>query len=127
VKKFMISFTHTKAVEMADRVPRWAELSDEDKQAIGGHVKELAKTLQEEYSTEMVFFDAPQNARTVRLDRDGSLTEHKGPLLHDDEFVGGYFIIDAESMDEALDLAKRARWLVGSNEVREIVDLNPPT
>jgi hypothetical protein len=124
MKKFMISFTHTKAREMSERVPRWAELSDEEKQAVGRHVKDLAKTLQEEYNTAMVFFDDPRNARTVRLDRDGNLTEEKGPLLKDDEFVGGYFTIDAESMDEALDLARRARWLIGSNEVREIGDIN---
>jgi hypothetical protein len=123
VKKFLISFTHTKG-EMADRVPRWAELSDEEKQRIGQHVKEFAKVLQVDYGTRMVFFDAPQNARTVRLDRDGSMTVTEGPLLAAGEFVGGYFIIEAEAMDEALELAKRGRWLVGSNEVREIVDIS---
>ena len=122
MKKFMISFTHTKG-EMADRVPRWPELSDDEKQRIGEHVKEFADTLREEYGTRMVFFDNPQNARTVRLHRDGSMDVKEGPLLIGDEFIGGYFIIEAESMDEALDSAKRARWLVGSNEVREIVDI----
>ena len=120
--KFMISFTHTKG-EMADRVPRWKELSPDEKQAIANHVKDLATTLEQEQGTKMVFFGPPEEARTLHLDRDGGIDVTKGPLVDGDEFVGGYFIIEVPSMDEALGWARRSRWLVGSNEVREIKDL----
>lgn len=120
--KFMVSFTHTEG-EWADRVPRWKELSNEEKQGIAEHLKDFAKALETEKKTRMVFFDAPENARTVQLDKDGNLDVNEGSLLRGDEFVGGYFIIDADSMDEAVEWARRGRWLVGSNEVREIKDL----
>lgn len=115
----MISFTHTTG-EWADRVPRWAELSDEEKQGVASHLKESMDALETEQGTKMVFFDAPESARTVRMHQDGSLDVEESALLNGTEFVGGYFIIDVESMEEALSWAKRTRWLVGANEVREI-------
>ena len=36
------------------------------------------------------------------------------------EQVGGYYIIEADTLDEAVEWARRGRWLVGSNEVRQI-------
>jgi hypothetical protein len=120
--KFMISFTHTRG-EWADRVPRWQELTKEDKQAIADHVRQFNETLQSEQNVRMVFFDAPENARTLRMHPDGSVNIEDGPLVNGNEFVGGYFIIEAASMDEALDWARRGRWLVGSNEIREIKDI----
>lgn len=120
--KFMISFTHVTG-EWADRVPRWAELSDEEKQGVAAHLKESMDALETEQDTKMIFFDAPENARTVRMHKDGTLDVEEKALLNGDEFVGGYFIIDVDSMDEALDWAKRTRWLVGANEVREIKEL----
>jgi hypothetical protein len=124
--KFMISFTHTKG-DMAERVPRWNELSPDERQAIATQFKEFAATLEAEQGTQMVFFDAPANARTLHLDRDGTVAVKNGTLLDGDEFVGGYFVIEAASMDEALEWARRGRWLVGTNEVREIKDLNSLT
>ncbi len=118
--KFMISFTHTNG-EIADRVPRWYELTDDEKRGLGGHLKELADRLQNEQNTSMVFFGNPDDARTVHLDRDGNLEVGDGTLLDGDEFVGGYFIINVDSKEEALDWAKQTRWLVGTNEVRQIV------
>ena len=118
--KFMISFTHTNG-EMADRVPRWNELTDDEKRSLGDHLKELADKLQNEQNTNMIFFGNPDNAQTVHLDRDGNLEVGEGTLLEGDEFVGGYYIINVDSKEEALDWAKQTRWLVGTNEVRQIV------
>ena len=121
--KFMISFTHTKG-ELADRVPRWNELSDQEKQSIAEQVKDFNKTLAEEQGASMVFFDAPENARTLRMRKDGSVDVEQGPLVNGDEFVGGYFIVKADSLEDAVEWARRGRWLVGSNEVREIKELS---
>jgi hypothetical protein len=118
----MVSFTHTRG-ELANRVPRWADLSAEERAEIGEHVKAFAALLKDEKKTQMVFFDAPERARTVHLDKDGTVEVRNGPLFDDPEFVAGYFLFEAASMDEAVDLAKRGRWLVGSNEVREIKDV----
>jgi hypothetical protein len=118
----MISFTHTRG-EWADRVPRWNELSEEEKRSIADHVKAFNETLKSEQGAGMVFFDAPQNARTLRMRANGSVDIEDGPLVRGDEFVAGYFIIEAASMEEAVEWARRGRWLVGSNEVREIKEI----
>lgn len=120
--KFMISFTHVLG-KWEDRVPRWNELSDEEKKQIANHVKDLNDTLISEQGAGLVFFDAPQNARTLRMHKDGRVDIEDGPLVRGNEFVGGYFIIEGASMDEALDWARRSRWLVGANEVREIKEI----
>jgi len=120
--KFMISFTHVAKGDMEDRVPRWKELTDEEKREIGDHVKQLAARLKEEQNTSMVFFGSPKEAVTVHLDKEGTLSVDDGTLLEGDEFVGGYFIIDVDSKETALEWAKQTRWLVGSNEVRQIVE-----
>src|SRR5262245_37323729 len=59
-------------------------------------------------------------ARTVRLGRDGQLAITEGPFSETKEVIGGYYVIDCGSMDEAVDWAKRLRFIVGANEVRPI-------
>jgi hypothetical protein len=46
-----------------------------------------------------------------------------GPYRPSPEQPGGFYIIEADSMEEAVDWAKKGRFMVGSNEVREIADL----
>lgn len=61
-------------------------------------------------------------AATVRV-RDGRRFVTDGPFAETKEQIGGYFIIEAESLDEALDLA--ASWPsahLGTIEVRPLED-----
>lgn len=71
-------------------------------------------------------------ARTVRMEggavdigtftnNGGEMLVHDGPYAETREQLGGFYLINASSMDEALDWAKKcpaAQW--GSIEVREI-------
>lgn len=59
-------------------------------------------------------------ATTVRKHPDGRIEVSDGPYAENDEQPGGYYIIEAESMQEAVEWGRRGRWLVGSNEAREI-------
>jgi hypothetical protein len=59
----------------------------------------------------------------VRKHDDGRVTVSDDPAIPGPEQMGGYFIIDVESVDEAIGWAKRSRWLVGSNEILPIVDI----
>lgn len=56
------------------------------------------------------------------MDRDGSLTRIDGPSSSASEYIGGLHVIEADSIDEALEWAERARFMIGSNEVRQIWD-----
>jgi hypothetical protein len=63
-------------------------------------------------------------ATTVRV-REGKRTITDGPFAETREQLGGFFMIDARDLDEALDIAARlpaGRW--GSVEVRPVVTVD---
>ena len=67
-------------------------------------------------------------ATSVRV-REGKRLVTDGPFAETREQLGGYFLVDAQNLDEALDIAARipgARW--GTVEVRPVVELEglPP-
>ena len=64
----------------------------------------------------------PESATTVRI-RDGKRLVHDGPFAETREVLGGYFLIDAKDLDDAITVAARipsARF--GSIEVRPLVE-----
>ena len=65
-----------------------------------------------------------QTATTVRV-RNGKTLTTDGPFAETKEQLGGYYLIDAKDLNEALQVASRipsARW--GSVEVRPVVDFS---
>jgi uncharacterized glyoxalase superfamily protein PhnB len=111
-RRFAILFTHVEGeaqkVEKGD-VPRLMER----------HRLWQAETDAQERSSLLYFAPASQ-ARTVRLHSDGRLSVEPGGFAGGKETVGGFTIVEAESLEDAVEIAKRHRWMVGSNEVREI-------
>ena len=62
-------------------------------------------------------------ATTVRV-RDGKTLTTDGPFAETREQLGGYFLIDAKDLDEAIGIAGRipgARW--GTIEIRPVIEL----
>ena len=59
-------------------------------------------------------------ARTVRRRSDGTVQVIDGPFCETKEAVGGYYLIDCASIDEALVWAERLRFMPGANEVRAV-------
>ncbi|MEZ4404466.1 MAG: YciI family protein [Kofleriaceae bacterium] len=80
-------------------------------------------------SGHMVAGDALQpvaTATTVRI-RDGKLTTTDGPFAETREQLGGYYLIEAKDLDEAIQIAARipsARY--GSIEVRPVMVFDGP-
>lgn len=67
-----------------------------------------------------------QMATTVRV-RNGSLSTTDGPFAETKEQIGGFFLINARDLNEAIQVASRfpsAR--LGSMEVRPVRELNGP-
>ncbi len=62
------------------------------------------------------------DARTIRRDGEGNLSEHSGTFAKTPEVVGGLYVIEAGSMDDAMQWARRSRFIAGSNEVRPLVE-----
>ena len=67
------------------------------------------------------------SATTVRV-RDGNRLVTDGPFAETKEVLGGYYIIDCEDLDEALEAAARcpAAMLGGSVEVRPTIGMPAP-
>lgn len=62
------------------------------------------------------------SARTVRRDAQGRTSTSDGPFAETKEILGGFYLIEAESLAEALVWAERGRFIPGSNEVRPLVE-----
>jgi hypothetical protein len=80
-------------------------------------------------SDEPEVFDGAQlqpvaTATTVRVKNGETLTTD-GPFADTKEFLGGYYLLDAENIDRAIELAARvpAARLGGAVEVRPIVEI----
>ena len=67
----------------------------------------------------------PKTAKTVRITDDGA-TVTDGPFAETKEQLGGFCLIDVESIDEALAWAKKVPLRPDSGiEVRAVMDLTP--
>jgi len=62
----------------------------------------------------------PDEARTVRLLPDGGRTVTDGPFTDGREVMGGYYVIDCDTIEEALEWARRIPLAYGSIEVRAV-------
>lgn len=63
-------------------------------------------------------------ARSIRM-RNGKMTTFDGPYAEAKEVLGGFNLIEADSMDEALEIASHFPWAsTGCVEVRAVQDLN---
>ncbi|MEP7064559.1 MAG: YciI family protein [Gemmatimonadota bacterium] len=66
---------------------------------------------------------SPSTAKTIRV-RNGRTTTHDGPFAETKEVLGGFNLIEAEDMEEALRLASEFPWSsTGSIEVRPVEDI----
>ncbi len=66
-----------------------------------------------------------QTATTVRV-RDGRTMTTDGPFAETKEALGGFYLIDARDLDEALELAAKCPGArLGSIEVRPVWELAP--
>jgi hypothetical protein len=63
--------------------------------------------------------DDPAKAKTVKPDASGDMLVTDGPYVESGEVVGGYAIVEAESVDEVVAMAKG--WPVGAVEIRQLV------
>jgi hypothetical protein len=69
--------------------------------------------------------ELPRTAKTVRVGEDGH-TVTDGPFAETKEQLGGFCLIDVESLDDAIAWAKKVPLLPDSSvEVRAVRDLTP--
>jgi hypothetical protein len=67
----------------------------------------------------------PSQAKTVRFEH-GAPVPTDGPFAESKESLAGYYIVDVESEDRALEIASKiAAFIEGPIEVRQIADAPP--
>src|SRR4026209_2132619 len=70
---------------------------------------------------------APSNAKTVRKQSDGTVLVTDGPYTETKEHMGGFWILEAANMDEALAWARKgAITCDAAGEVRELLFFPDP-
>jgi len=70
--------------------------------------------------------ELPKDARTVRV-RNGKTMETDGPFMETKEVLGGFILIEARDLDEAVQIGAGIPFArLGSVEVRPIVDFSKP-
>jgi hypothetical protein len=66
----------------------------------------------------------PSTAKSVRI-RNGRQTTHDGPFAESKEVLGGFNLIEAENMEEAVRIAAEFPWTrTGCVEVRPLEDMD---
>ena len=86
---------------------------------------EHADELQEQgYLIESQQLEPPSTAKSIRV-RNGKRTTMDGPFSETKEVLGGFNLIEAENMEEALRIASEFPWAeTGCIEVRPVRDIN---
>jgi hypothetical protein len=98
----------------------WSRLSDDEQQAVYSGYKAINET---PGVTPGLQLDSPETATTVRVE-DGKTLTTDGPFVATKEALGGYFLLEADDLDAAIELAARvpAARMGGAIEVRPIVE-----
>jgi hypothetical protein len=105
-----------------DAESTWETMPEEERNAVYGEYMEFTQSIKD--SGNHVAGDALQpisTATSVRV-RNGETLVTDGPFAETKEQLGGYYLIEAKDMDEALKIAERipsARY--GTIEVRPVV------
>ena len=101
----------------------WEKLSAAERQDVMDRHGAFQRALETEGKYVMSHRLAPaEQAKTVRRDADGRITVTDGSFAESKEIGGGFYIIEAASLEEAVDWAKRSRFVAGWNEVRALAD-----
>lgn len=98
----------------------WEGLSEEERQAMLGEYVAVAQTPGIVGGEQL---QPVETATTVRV-KDGQALTTDGPFADTKEFFGGYYLLEAEDIDAAIEIAARipAARVGGSVEIRPVVE-----
>ncbi len=98
----------------------WQGLSDEESDAVMGEYIALAQAPGMVGGEQL---HPVETATTIRV-KDGETLTTDGPFADTKEFLGGFYLLEADHLDAAIDFASRipAARLGGSVEIRPVVE-----
>jgi hypothetical protein len=98
----------------------WGDLSEEEQAEVSRGYQEINET---PGVTPGIWMQPPEAATTVRV-HDGRTLTTDGPFAAVKEALGGYFILEADDLDAAIEIASRvpAARMGGGVEVRPVAE-----
>ena len=102
----------------------WAKMTDAERQRIYGEYGQFGQQIKETGNYLAGAQLQPTTTATSVRVRDGKRLVTDGPFAETREQLGGYFLVDAKNLDEAISIAARipsAR--MGTIEVRPVVEM----
>jgi hypothetical protein len=102
----------------------WEGLSDEERNALYQEYYGLSNDLREQGKMVSANELQPTATATTVTVRDGDTVVTDGPFAETKEALGGYYLIEADDLDAAIELASRipAARMGGAIEVRPLVE-----
>ena len=105
----------------------WADMPKAESDKMFGEYMSFTESIKS--SGHLVAGDALQQvntATTVRI-RNGKQMVTDGPFAETKEQLGGYYLVEAKDLDEAISIAARIPSVrIGSIEIRPIMKFDPP-
>ena len=109
------------AILLFDNPENWRDVADDEMQSMHEQYMAVAAA-PESYGGAQL--QPRETAKTLRL-RDGAILVTDGPFAETKEVISGFYLVDADSEERALELARRIPTLTrmgGAIEVRPIVE-----
>jgi hypothetical protein len=101
---------------------RWEQMSPEEMQAFGEGIDAYNDELRKAGAwVTGAGLQGKDTAKTVRFGADGEPTVTDAPFSDAREQLGGWWIVECDSVDEAVEWAKKAPMGDGALEVRPLV------
>src|SRR3954469_15505598 len=102
----------------------WTELSPPDAQKLMGEYMSFTESIAKSGHYKGGNALQPTNTATTVRVRDGKRSATDGPFAETREQLGGYYLVDARDLDEAIGIAARIPGaLTGAIEVRPVIEL----
>ena len=110
-------------ITMTDHEGAWEALPDPEQRAILAKHEAYEAALRAEGRLLATGHCYPRReAVTIRCDEAGGFDVKDGPYHDHAEYLGGFYVIEAASMEDAVAWARRGRFMPGANEVRQLYD-----
>ena len=105
----------------------WLTLSETDRAALSADYRTFTESIAKSgHYKGGNALQPTSTATTVRV-RNGKRTTTDGPFAETREHLGGYYLVDAKDLDEAIALAERIPGAkTGGIEVRPVLQMNMP-
>ena len=101
----------------------WAAKSPEEVQQIMGEYYAFGDSIRDTMRGGEALL--PTQAATTVSVRDGKQVVTDGPFAETKEQLGGFYLVDVDSLDEAIDIAREIPVLNGGVEIRPVMSIPP--